>query len=1105
MRLESKSVWLRAFVAAAAAAAVSAAPASADVRAWSWEAGTCGGQPGAGVLSEQVVSVQPGTQVCVQPPSSAWSPNGLRVWVGVYVDGHYFGQTSNEQPPRCVPASSATVRVRSDQLCTNDGGRLGGFIDFMPPPPAPTPTPTPPPPPPPPPPPVSSTQTWDWGSGTCGGPPGAGVLAEQVLSITPNTEVCVLPPSHVWSPSGVRVYEGIYIDGHYFGQTSTGNRRCASVPGPTVRIRSDLICTNEGGRDRGVIYFTPATAAPPPPPTSWDFSYVVGDPTTASARQYISTSNAVLSFEHPVWFWRPQVGGTTLATTTPGLVTWRIPFPQAVGRAHLFLNMPTFHWSYSRGFNRLLASRDGVSWQLLNEVQTPAFGMGNSGGYNQDLPAGVLGGTELWIRAELYSFGPSAPAGYTNTAQATRWQVGTTATTFKLDVNYGPVVLPAAAALQLDERVEEGNADIQITPYVEQGTGRASVSIGSAVRTNGSALSSDPQTARAIISGRLPFSVDTTRPLYFNVAVGGLMGGDRLFKTTARIEANVLEDGVPVATFHGDYGQGIRRFINLRPLPLGIEEVQARESHPYLAVAGRQYEIRFIQALTAEATLSPSHAFANFGGSTVIAVSDEPPETAPEADAGPDQTVAPGSTVHLDGSASVDPGSGALAYAWKQMGGEIVALTGASTATPSFEAFGSGLYRFELVVSTPDAESRPDYVNVLVGEDRDADGIPDERDNCPDDANPGQADADADGTGDACEANRAPEALDDHSSTDEDVALVIHVLENDSDPDGDALSVSVGAPGHGAAAVNADQSVSYTPNPNFFGSDAFTYTVDDGAGHSVEAVVRVEVAPVDDAPALTVPASVSSDEGTTVALALSASDPEGDPLAFSAAGLPPGLAIDATTGLVHGALGFEAAGVYAVTIGVSAGDGADSAVVLWTVVDVNRAPTAQDDFGGSDGVTPVAIPVLANDTDPDGDALAVSGVAGAAFGEVRVDGVTIVYTPRLFEVLQARVEALSLRRIPTRALVALLEGARKALERDKDHVARVELRAFLVLVELMARQGRIEPIEAAALRDPVRAFLDGGLHDSLSYSVSDGRGGSAQASVVVTFSPNAPK
>ena len=51
-----------------------------------------------------------------------------------------------------------------------------------------------------------------------------------------------------------------------------------------------------------------------------------------------------------------------------------------------------------------------------------------------------------------------------------------------------------------------------------------------------------------------------------------------------------------------------------------------------------------------------------------------------------DQTLAENSLVSLDGSASSDPDSDALTYSWTQVAGPAVALTGASTSTPSFTA-----------------------------------------------------------------------------------------------------------------------------------------------------------------------------------------------------------------------------------------------------------------------------------------------------------------------------------------------------------------------------------------------------------------------------------
>src|SRR5260221_7767334 len=78
-------------------------------------------------------------------------------------------------------------------------------------------------------------------------------------------------------------------------------------------------------------------------------------------------------------------------------------------------------------------------------------------------------------------------------------------------------------------------------------------------------------------------------------------------------------------------------------------------------------------------------------------------------------------------------------------------------------------------------------------------------------------------------ANRPPVANDDAATLDEDGAVDVPVLANDSDPDGDTLSVeSITQPTHGTATINADKTVNYTPAANYNGSDSFTYTISDG-------------------------------------------------------------------------------------------------------------------------------------------------------------------------------------------------------------------------------------------------------------------------------------
>jgi Ca2+-binding RTX toxin-like protein len=101
-------------------------------------------------------------------------------------------------------------------------------------------------------------------------------------------------------------------------------------------------------------------------------------------------------------------------------------------------------------------------------------------------------------------------------------------------------------------------------------------------------------------------------------------------------------------------------------------------------------------------------------------------------------------------------------------------------------------------------------------------------------------------------------------ATSEDTAVSGQVVA--SDPDGDALSCLVTTgPAHGSVVMDATTGAfTYTPADGFSGSDAFTVTVTDAYGASVEQEVRIGVEAVADAPTLVVsdPAPVSG--GSTI-------------------------------------------------------------------------------------------------------------------------------------------------------------------------------------------------------------------------------------------------
>jgi hypothetical protein len=90
--------------------------------------------------------------------------------------------------------------------------------------------------------------------------------------------------------------------------------------------------------------------------------------------------------------------------------------------------------------------------------------------------------------------------------------------------------------------------------------------------------------------------------------------------------------------------------------------------------------------------------------------------------------------------------------------------------------------------------------------------------------------------------NRAPRPVDDSYSVDQDTMLTGNVLTNDTDPDGDTLTVAVDtAPSHGSLTLNADGSFTYTPAENFYGPDAFSYTVIDGKGGTAVGTASITV------------------------------------------------------------------------------------------------------------------------------------------------------------------------------------------------------------------------------------------------------------------------
>jgi hypothetical protein len=87
-----------------------------------------------------------------------------------------------------------------------------------------------------------------------------------------------------------------------------------------------------------------------------------------------------------------------------------------------------------------------------------------------------------------------------------------------------------------------------------------------------------------------------------------------------------------------------------------------------------------------------------------------------------------------------------------------------------------------------------------------------------------------------------PVAQDDTATTDENTPVTVDVLANDSEPDGNPLYVFLpdAATPNGKVEYSGDQ-ILYTPDPDFHGTDTFTYNAEDGTGAHATATVTVTV------------------------------------------------------------------------------------------------------------------------------------------------------------------------------------------------------------------------------------------------------------------------
>lgn len=239
--------------------------------------------------------------------------------------------------------------------------------------------------------------------------------------------------------------------------------------------------------------------------------------------------------------------------------------------------------------------------------------------------------------------------------------------------------------------------------------------------------------------------------------------------------------------------------------------------------------------------------------------------------------------------------------------------------------------------------------------------------------------------------NRPPTTANINRTTPRDTAVSDTVTG--TDPDGDTLTYTKATePANGTAVLNgATGAFTYTPNLGYTGVDTFTVTVNDGKGGTVTATVTVTVTPPAPAnqPPTTADISTTTPINTPVSGTITGADPDGDALTFTKTTDPANgtATVNATTGNWTYTPNPGFTGVNSFTVTVSDGRGGTAVATVTITVTappapVNHPPTTADMIKTTPVNTPVAGSI--SSSDPDGDVLTHTKLSEPTHGTASV-------------------------------------------------------------------------------------------------------------------------
>ncbi len=315
--------------------------------------------------------------------------------------------------------------------------------------------------------------------------------------------------------------------------------------------------------------------------------------------------------------------------------------------------------------------------------------------------------------------------------------------------------------------------------------------------------------------------------------------------------------------------------------------------------------------------------------------------SAPVANAGPDQTTQVGNTVTLDGSSSSDVDGDALSFSWSLTppAGSVATLSDPAAVKPAFDIDLHGIYVAQLIVNDGTVDSAADTVTVST-------------------------------------SNNAPVANAGPDQTTQVGETVTLDGSSSSDVDGDGLSFSwsLTAPAGSMAALSDPAAVNPTFDIDLPGTYVVQLIVNDGRVNSAPDTVNIST--INSAPV----ADAGTDQDvlvndTVILDGSGSSDADGDDLTFDWAltGVPTGsAAILSDAAAVNPDFVADLPGTYLAQLIVNDGN-VNSAADTVTVIassPVNNAPTANAGADQNIVVEGYAVTLDGSgSSDPDGDVL----------------------------------------------------------------------------------------------------------------------------------------